>query len=55
MLILTRKKGEEIHIGDDIVITVAETHRDQVRIGIQAPRDVRIRRGELVNGTEDKK
>lgn len=52
MLILTRKKGEQIYIGDDIVITIAETHRDQVRIGIDAPRDVRIRRGELLEDSK---
>ena len=46
MLILTRKKNQEILIGDEIVITVLETRRDRVRLGFAAPRDVPIRREE---------
>lgn len=49
MLVLTRKDGEVIHIGDDIEITIVECHRDAVRIGIDAPRSMKIKRGELVN------
>ena len=52
MLVLTRKIGEEIQIGDDILITVCKPHpeqpRDSVRIGISAPRNVTILRGELI-------
>lgn len=51
MLVLTRKDGETIHIGDDIEITVVECHRDAVRIGIDAPRSMSIKRGELVDPT----
>ena len=47
MLVLTRKVGEQIHIGDDIVITVARIHQDKVRIGIDAPADVRVNREEV--------
>lgn len=49
MLVLTRRDGETIMIGDDIEITVVECHRDAVRIGIDAPRTTKIRRGELLD------
>ncbi len=47
MLILTRKKGESIVIGDDIEITVLELEEDQVRIGINAPKNVSVHRKEI--------
>ena len=47
MLILTRKVGESIAIGDDVTITVVSTKGGQVRIGIDAPKTVAIRRTEL--------
>ncbi len=47
MLTLTRKVGESIRIGDDIEIAVKEIRRNQVRIGIVAPRDVAIYRQEV--------
>ena len=49
MLVLTRRRGEEIVIGDQVVITVVESHKDNVRIGIDAPRELTIRRGELLD------
>lgn len=52
MLVLTRRDGEQIIIGNDIVLTVVESHRDGVRIGIEAPRTTKIRRGELLNAQE---
>jgi carbon storage regulator len=48
MLVLTRKRGERILIGDDIVITIIDTKGDNVRIGIDAPSGVRIHRAEIV-------
>ena len=48
MLVLTRKPGEKIMIGDDIVITVMEGRGDGVRIGIEATRGVSIQRSEVV-------
>ncbi|WP_167138824.1 carbon storage regulator CsrA [Diaminobutyricimonas sp. TR449] len=48
MLVLTRKSGEQILIGDDIVITVLDSRGDGVRIGIDAPRGIKIQRGEIV-------
>lgn len=47
MLILTRRPGESITIGDDIVVTVVEVSGSQVRVGISAPREVRVLREEI--------
>lgn len=47
MLILTRRAGESIVIGDDIVVTIVEAGRDHVRIGIDAPRSVAVHRQEV--------
>ncbi len=47
MLTLTRKKGEEIVIGDNIVIAVREISSDSVKISVSAPRDVPVFRREL--------
>jgi len=47
MLILTRKVGESITIGDDVTITVVASKGGQVRIGIDAPKSVSITRSEL--------
>lgn len=48
MLVLSRKAGEKLVIGDDIVLTINRISGNRVAIGIEAPRDVRIVRGELV-------
>ena len=47
MLVLTRKPGERLVIGDNIVITVVEIKGDNIRIGIDAPREVKVYRGEI--------
>jgi carbon storage regulator len=47
MLVLTRKVGQQIRIGDQIVLTIVRTQGQNVRVGIQAPRSVSIVRGEL--------
>jgi carbon storage regulator len=47
MLVLTRKQGERIVIGEDIVITVVRTKGSSVRVGIQAPAHVPVLRGEI--------
>ena len=47
MLVLTRKPNEKIIIGDNIVITVVEIKGDSIRLGIEAPREVKVYRGEL--------
>jgi len=47
MLILSRKNGEEIIVGNDIVIKITEITKAAVKIGIDAPRETVILRGEL--------
>ena len=47
MLVLSRKIGERVVIGDRIVVTVLEVKGRQVRLGFEAPPDVQIWRGEL--------
>ena len=48
MLVLSRKLGEKICIGDNIFITVVDIDRGKIRLGIDAPRDVPIYRQELL-------
>ncbi|MDG2915653.1 carbon storage regulator CsrA [Bisgaard Taxon 10/6] len=47
MLILTRKAGETVLIGDDISITILNIRGNQVKIGIEAPKDVTVHREEI--------
>src|SRR5688572_12361008 len=47
MLVLTRKANQQIQIGDGIVITILQVKGNTVRVGIEAPREVRVLRGEL--------
>ena len=47
MLVLSRKKGQSIIIGDNIEITVVEIQGDTVRIGVNAPREVAVHRQEV--------
>jgi carbon storage regulator len=47
MLVLTRKNGETIKIGEDIEITVISSKNDQVKIGIKAPKNIEILRKEI--------
>lgn len=47
MLILTRKPGESLYIGDNIKITIVELKGNQIRVGIDAPSDLRIYREEI--------
>jgi carbon storage regulator len=49
VLILSRKRGEEIIIGDDIKIVINRISGNRVTLAIQAPNDIRIVRGELDN------
>lgn len=53
MLILSRKEGECIQIGDDVELQIIQTTRGYVKIGIQAPRSVLILRKELVKEVEE--
>jgi carbon storage regulator len=47
MLILTRKVGETLMVGEDVTVTVMAVNRNQVRIGIKAPKDVAVHREEI--------
>ncbi|MFH1302718.1 MAG: carbon storage regulator [Planctomycetota bacterium] len=48
MLVLTRKRDEVIQIGDNIVIKILKTGKGAIKIGIDAPENVRVIRGELL-------
>ncbi len=55
MLVLSRKAGEQLLIGDSIVITVVRISSHDVRIGIKAPADVDVVRTELIGATASAK
>lgn len=48
MLVLTRKSGESLMIGETIVITIIEVRGGQVKIGVEAPREIAVYRKELL-------
>jgi carbon storage regulator len=52
MLILSRRLNEKIVIGEDIVISVVEVRGDLVKIGIEAPRNVKVFRQEVFNAIQ---
>ena len=53
MLVLTRKQAEQIRIGDNIMLTVLRIDGNKVRIGIEAPEEVQIKRSELDSAQTD--
>ena len=53
MLILTRRVGESLMIGDDVTITVLGVKGNQVRIGVKAPKEVAVYREEILNRIEE--
>ena len=53
MLVLTRKPKQQIMIGDDVVINIVEVQGDNVRIAIDAPRSIKIFRGEIYKAIQE--
>ena len=47
MLVLTRRPGESLMVGDDVVVTVLDVRGDVVRLGIKAPRSIQVHREEV--------
>jgi len=48
MLVLTRKIGEQVLIGEDIIIKIIDIEKDTVRLGIEAPKNIKVLRYELI-------
>ena len=55
MLILTRRVGETLMVGDEVTVTVLGVKGNQVRIGVNAPRDVTVHREEIYQRILDEK
>lgn len=53
MLILSRKIDEKIKIGDNITITLIDVHGDQVKIGVEAPKNVKVFRQEVFDAIQN--
>jgi carbon storage regulator len=53
MLVLSRRAGESIVIGDDVTVSILEVRGDVVRVGISAPRSVAVHRAELLEQLEE--
>lgn len=53
MLVISRRKGQRIAIGDDIELVVTELHRSSVKLGIRAPRGYAVLRGEIRDSIEE--
>ena len=53
MLVLSRKVGERIHVGDDIVLEIRRIAGNRVTVALDAPRNVRILRGELESAARE--
>lgn len=55
MLILTRRVGETLMVGDDVTVTVLGVKGNQVRIGVDAPKDVAVHREEIYQRIQQEK
>ncbi len=52
MLVISRRKGQRVSIGDEIELVVTEVHRSSVKLGIRAPRGLTVLRGEVRDSIE---
>jgi carbon storage regulator len=52
MLVISRRKGQRVTIGDDIELVITEVHRSHVKVGITAPRGLSVLRGEVFDSIE---
>lgn len=52
MLVLSRRAGESVVVGDDVTVSILEVRGDVVRVGISAPRSVAVHRAELLDELE---
>ena len=55
MLILTRHVGESLMIGDDVIVTVLGIKQNQIRLGINAPKDISVHREEIYQRIQNEK
>ena len=55
MLILTRRIGETLMVGDDVTVTVLGVQGGQIRVGINAPKDVEVHREEIYKRIQEEK
>lgn len=55
MLILSRKMGESIHVGDSVTVTILGVTRGQVKIGVEAPRCLSVHRDEVYRRIQEEK
>lgn len=53
MLVISRRKGQRVSIGEDIELVVTEVHRSSVKLGIRAPRGLTVLRGEVRDSIEE--
>ena len=53
MLVLSRRVGERLMIGDDVVVTILEVRSDGVRLGIDAPRSIAVNRAEVLEAVKE--
>ena len=49
MLILTRKPGQSVMFGDDVIITILNSNKSQIKIGIEAPKEISVYREEITH------